>query len=52
MGEQRRTYPAGLKRDALEMLKTSGKSTAEPPRVYRRPVYVSPAPKAKTSCSV
>ena len=28
MGEQRRTYPAELKRDALEMLKTSGKSTA------------------------
>jgi transposase len=28
MGEQRRLYPAELKRDALEMLKGSGKSTA------------------------
>ncbi|MCE5257126.1 MAG: transposase [Spirochaetaceae bacterium] len=28
MGEQRRTYPAELKRDALEMLKTLGKSAA------------------------
>ena len=28
MGEQRRTYPAELKRSALEMLRTSGKSAA------------------------
>lgn len=28
MGEQRRVYPAELKRNALQMLKTSGKSAA------------------------
>jgi transposase len=28
MGEQRRVYPTELKRNALQMLKTSGKSTA------------------------
>ena len=28
MGEQRREYPAELKRSALEMLRTSGKSAA------------------------
>ena len=55
-GKANRDEAAGIATDWLKngipVPKTKQKRSIEPPRVHRRPFYLSPAPTARTSCSV